>query len=414
MVRFLCNVGSDRFGGMHPISQLIDYQEFMERVRKAVTQKRTVEKVKLVDALGRVCASDVVAKTDMPPFPRATFDGYAVRSEDTKGAGWETPVELRLVGTSKPGSPIKLRVGRGEAVRVFTGGEIPEGADSVVLVEHTELVDGTVRVYAEVKPGSHMDQAGSDMRRGQVLVKAGSILKPAHILLAASQGYAEIAVYKRPKVLVAPTGNELRPVGVKLKPGEIYDSNSHAVAALLKEAGGDVKTRTPLKDDPEIIEAAMRRAAGYDLAVFIGGSSAGAEDYVSATLSKLGKVIAHGVKLSPGRPTLLGVVGKTLVVGLPGHPTSSLAVTIMVLKPIMEWLTGIPQSHRTVEATFGSEITGVEEGFTYFRTVKLEDGVARLVYRSSSAYSSFLDADGYIVFRDKPPKRGEKVVVNLL
>jgi len=404
----------DRFGGMHPVSKLLDYEEFMEALRKAIRPKRSVEKVSLIEAVGRVCASDVIAKTDMPPFWRATFDGYAVRAEDTKGASREVPAKLRVIATSKPGLSARVKVNRGEAVKVFTGGEIPEGADSVVLVENTELVGELVKVFAEVRHGANLDPAGSDIRKGEVLIRAGSVVKPTDISLAASQGYKDVTVYQRPSVLIIPTGNEVRPVGVKLRRGEIYDSDSHGVAALLREAGADVEISRPLKDDIDLIEATVRKVTSYDLVVFIGGSSAGAEDYVSVAVSKLGKVLAHGVRLSPGRPTLFGRVGETFIVGLPGHPVSSLAVTIMVLKPLMSWLTGRPRTYRTVEAILNSEITGVEKGFTYFRTVKLEDGFARVIYRSSSMYSSFLGADGYIVFRDVAPQKGEKVIVNLL
>lgn len=401
-------------GGMHPVSKLMDYEDFMEALRKAIRPKRAVEKLGLMDAVGRVCASDVIAKSDMPPFWRATFDGYAVRAEDTRGANREVPAKLRVIDTSKPGSPLKVKVHRGEAVRVFTGGEIPEGADSVVPVENTELVGALVKVYVEVKPSANIDAAGSDIRKGEVLIRAGTVVRPTDISLAACQGYKDISVYQRPSVLIIPTGNEVKPVGSKLRYGEIYDSNSHGVAALLREAGGEVEISKPLKDDLDLIEATVRKVTSYDLVVFIGGSSAGAEDYVSVAVSKLGKVLAHGVRLSPGRPTLFGRVGETFVVGLPGHPASSLAVTIMVLKPLMMWLTGRPKTYRTVEAVLDSEITGVEKGFTYFRTVKLEDGVAKVVYRSSSMYSSFLGADGYIVFRDVAPKKGERVIVNLL
>ncbi|MEM0120175.1 MAG: molybdopterin molybdotransferase MoeA [Thermoprotei archaeon] len=404
----------DTYGGMHPVSKLLDYEEFMDALRRAIRPKRTVEKVGLMEAVGRVCASDVLALSDMPPFWRATFDGYAVRAEDTRGANREVPAKLRVIGTSKPGVPVKVRVHRGEAVRVFTGGEIPEGADAVVLVENTELVGQIVKVHTEVKPSANLNAAGSDIRKGEVLIRAGTIVRPTDISLAASQGFKEIGVYQKPSVLIIPTGNEVKPVGSKLRYGEIYDSNSHGVAALLKEAGGAVEISKPLKDDVDLIEATVRKVTAYDLVVFIGGSSAGAEDYVSMAVSKLGKVLAHGVRLSPGRPTLFGKVGETFVVGLPGHPASSLAVTIMVLNPLMMWLTGRPKTYRTVEAVLDSDITGVEEGFTYFRTVRLEDGIAKLVYRSSSMYSSFLGADGYIVFRDVAPKKGEKVIVNLL
>lgn len=412
-MRFLF-MAADRFGGMHPVPRLLDYEEFMGLVRKHATPKRTVERVQLAEAVGRVCASDVVAKRDIPPFPRSTHDGYAVRSEDTKGASHLSPATLRLVGTSKPARPAALRLRAGEAVRVFTGGEVPAGADAVVPVENTELAGNQLKIYAEVRPGSNVDAAGSDLRRGQVLIRAGSTIRPTDLSLAASQGYSRLSVYRRPSVAILPTGNEIRPVGTRLRRGETYDSNSHGVAALLREAGCDTKIFRPLRDSPATIEAALRRAVGNDLVIFIGGSSAGAEDYVSLAVSRLGSIIAHGVKLSPGRPTLFGKVGETLVVGLPGNPTSSLAVTVMVVWPLVSWLTATQRPRRTVEAVLGSEIGGVEEGFTYFRTVSLKDGVAHVVYRSSTMYSSFVGADGYIVFRDRAPKKGEKVVVNLL
>jgi molybdopterin molybdotransferase len=405
----------DKLGGMHPVTELMGYDEFLKTLVSTVKVGGSVETVKLAHAAGRVSASDVLATVDVPNFRRAAFDGYAVRSADTQGATRDSPVKLRLVGVSKPGNAKNSRVAQGEAVKIFTGGAVPEGADAVVMVESTELSGSEVYVFSGVRPGSCVDDAGSDIKKGQLLVKASSTIKPTDLPILASQGYASLRVRSRPRVFIVPTGNEIKPLGSKLREGEIYDSNSIGVAALLTGFGARVTLSKPVKDDLRRVASALRRSAGFDLTVFIGGSSAGAEDYVAQAVGNQGKVLVHGLALSPGRPTLLGQTKHAFVVGLPGHPASSMAVSFMVLRPLISVLLGRPVDTVKVEATLGSQLEEAKPNFTYFRTVRLDDGKAVVAYKTSSAVSSFLGADGYIVFKgSSKPRKGEKVWVNLL
>jgi molybdopterin molybdotransferase len=405
----------DKLGGMHPVTKLMEYEEFLKILASTVKTIDSFETVNLSEAVGRVCVSDVLASTNIPSYRRSAFDGYAVRSDDTQGATKTSPVELRLVGVSKPGEPKNSRVLKGQAVKIFTGGVVPKGADSVVMVENTELRGSTVYVFSSVKPHSCIDGAGSDIKKGQVLTKASSTIKPTDLPILASQGYGTLMVRRKPSVLIVPTGNELRALGTVLREGEIYDSNSVGVAALLKRFGADVKVAEPVKDDPQEVTSVLQRSVGFDLTVFIGGSSAGAEDYVAQAVSRKGYVLVHGLAISPGRPTLFGKLDNTLIVGLPGHPASSMAVSIMVLEPLVCGLLGKPVNTTTVEVTLISEPEEVKPNFTYFRTVRLKKGEAEIAYKASSAISSFLNVDGYIVFKgSSKPNKGQKVLVNLL
>ncbi|PSO04715.1 hypothetical protein B9Q13_03780 [Candidatus Marsarchaeota G2 archaeon ECH_B_SAG-G16] len=404
----------DRLGGMHPVTQLTDYEEVLKLVAQRVQRVERVEKVGLSEACGRVSALDVFAKAHIPPFTRATFDGYALRWEDTIGASKAKPVSLKLVGTSKPAKPFRGFVHNKEAVRIFTGAPLPRGADSVVIVENTELQASTLKVYQEVKKGSNLDLEGSDIQKGETLLKKGEVIKPHHLSLLASQGYASVKVIGV-RALVIPTGNEVKPVGTKLKMGEIYDSNSFSVTSLLEQMGVHVKRVRPLPDDPQRTQEVLERASQkFELVIFMGGSSAGAEDFVPKAVRSLGEIFVHGVAISPGRPTLIGRVGKAVVVGLPGHSVSSFATTIMIIKPIVRAMyQGALFEECVVEAKLGHSLE-LEERLTYFRTVKLENGFAQVVYKSSSTLRSVLGAHGYILEKGpKSLKQGERVKVHM-
>lgn len=404
----------DKRGGMHPVESLTDYAGVMELIRSHVTTIARAKWVPVAEASGYRSAGGIPARIEIPRFYRATFDGYAVAAKYTEHATAERPALFRVIGTSKPGRPFRGKVGEGEAVRIFTGSELPSGADTVAIVEHTELDAGTLKVTKPFRPFEYLDPPGSDTKKGDELVAAGSLIRPSDIALLASQGYSRVKVHGTPRVYVVSTGNEIKSRG-RLKKGEFYDSNTPAIAALLGEFGVRLGGSAHVRDSRELI---TRRLAGLsrvaDVVVFIAGSSAGGEDYVPASVSALGQVLVHGIAMSPGRPTLIGRVNDAWVVGLPGNPASCLTVAHFVLLPLLSQLMGVALGHVETEAVLGESMRFPDE-LTYFRTVRLHEGEAQPVYKGSSSVTSFRGAHGFITAKGPGSlKRGDSVTVKLI
>lgn len=377
-------------GSLTPLNQVYKViDRFPKKVFRSVS-------VPVESAVGRICAKDLRATLDVPRFRRATFDGYAIRSKDVAGATSVEPVVLKLVGVSKPGQPFTGGIGPGEAVEIYTGSSVPRGADCVAMVEKTEPVGGSVRVKEPVQPGECFDEPGCDVRKGDVLVLKGESVRFYHLPLLCSQGYAKVPVQPLLKVLLVPTGNEVRKPGSAVRESQIYDSSSAAIAYTLGLWGCRTRVLGPVADDYSKLLKVLDGCSNYDLVLLIGGSSAGAEDLVAEALGERGEVIVHGVAVNPGRPSLIGEVSGTPVIGLPGHPASSLAVTFMIVRRVVEHLLGV-QLHQTKVDLRLSQGLVADRHMTYFRTVKLVEGEVGVVYRGSSMLSSFAGADGYFI-----------------
>ena len=283
----------------------------------------SVERVPLDEAQGRVLASEVCADTDLPPFDRAQMDGYAVRAGDLR----DVPVRLRVVGEAAAGSGWRGTLCTGEAVRIMTGAPLPTGADSVQQVEVTrELEDGAVvEIDRATAPGQFYVPRGSEITVGERVLEAGEEVTPAHAAVLASFGYAEVPVYRRPRVSVLATGTELVPVGERPGEDQIRDSNSYSLAAYARLAGAVVERLPFAGDDPELLRREIEAAASRsDVLVLSGGVSMGLYDFTKAALHALGaEVFFERVALRPGKPTVFArLPGGTLVFGLPGNPVS--------------------------------------------------------------------------------------------
>ena len=366
------------------------------------------EAVALAGALGRVLAHDVTAPIDVPPFDRANVDGFAVRATDTVGATDTPPRRLHLNGeVIVCGYPPALEVVPGSATTIATGGVVPRGADAVVMIEHTELVDGgggpTVDLRRAAAPGQFISYAGSDIARGEVVLRRGTRIGSREIGMLAACGIAEIEVVRRPKVAVLSTGDELVAPGSPLRPAKVYDSNGAIVAAAVAEAGGEPVPFGAFPDDEAVLETAVRRAlATCDMVLLSGGTSKGAGDLSHRVVSRLGTpgVLVHGVALKPGKPLCLAVCdGKPLAV-LPGFPTSAIFTFHAFVAPVIRALAGLPpEAARTVEADVPVRI-GSELGRKEFVLVALVAGekgpVAFPTAKGSGSVTSFSQADGFL------------------
>ena len=365
------------------------------------------ETVSLADALTRVLAHDIVAPVDAPPFDRSNVDGFAVRATDTIGAGNATPKTLTLnAEVIACGDAPQLEVGPGTATTIATGGVIPRGADAVVMVEHTELIERGafgIELQRAVAPGQFISYAGSDIARGETLLRKGARIGSREIGMLAACGLAVVDVVHRPKVAVISTGDELVPLGQPLKPAGIFDSNGAIIAAAITEAGGDAIAFGAVPDDAVALEKAVRAALGQsDMVVLSAGTSKGAGDLSHAIVSKLGApgILVHGVALKPGKPLCLAVIGKMPLVVLPGFPTSAIFTFHAFVAPVIRALAGLPpEAAQTVEARVPVRIAS-ELGRKEFVLVSLIEGddgpVAFPTDKGSGSVTSFSQADGFL------------------
>jgi putative molybdopterin biosynthesis protein len=362
--------------------------------------------VSLSESLGRVLAHDVTAPIDVPPFDRANVDGFALRSADTAGASDIAPRRFPLNGeVIVCGHAPALEVSPGSATTIATGGMVPRGADAVVMIEHTELLDGdgapAIDLRRTVAPGQFISYAGSDIARGEVVLRRKTRLSSREIGMLAACGVATVEVVRKPKVAVLSTGDELVAPGGTLGPARVYDSNGAIIAAAVTEAGGEPVPFGAFPDDEVALELAMRTALEVcDIVVLSGGTSKGAGDLSHRIVAKLGEILVHGVALKPGKPLCLAVIGGKPLAVLPGFPTSAIFTFHAFVAPVIRARAGLaPEAARTIEADVPVRIAS-ELGRKEFVLVALvagEEGpVAFPTAKGSGSVTSFSQADGFL------------------
>ena len=381
-----------------------------------------VEEVPLQSALGRVLASNLTAVMDDPPFPRAAFDGYAVRARDTFGASRSSPIILKVIGEVKAGETPRVSVGEMEAVRIATGAQLPDGADAVLALEDSKELDGSVEVYKQVSVGTNVDPPGADFRKGEVFLEAGRVLGGFELLAIASQNITTVNVWKRPRVAVIATGDELVEPGTPLEQGKVVSSNRFMIEGLLKDVA-DVHYLGIVKDEEEAIMEAVRKAMKYDAIVTTAGTSVGKRDLIPKVLEELGgEIIVHGIAIMPGKPTLLGLLDGKPFVGLPGYPVSASIVVMEVLLPVVDKMAGIRGRRvwNTVKARLVRRIPS-RPGIRHYVRVKLEGGsepyeAEPIRITGSGIVSSLVKAQGIVVVPEdlEGYEKGELVEVRLL
>jgi putative molybdopterin biosynthesis protein len=366
------------------------------------------ETVPLADALGRVVSEDVAAPLDVPPFDRSSVDGFAVRAADLASVGASAPATLALnPEVIACGVAPRLAVAGGTATPISTGGPIPRGADAVVMIEHTEAVatpDGTaIEVRRAATPGQFIGFAGSDVARGETLLRRDTVIGSREIGMFAACGLATIPVHRRPRVGVLSTGDELVAPGLPLRPAAIHDCNGPIVCAAIAENGGEPVFYGACPDEEAALDAAIRRAfADCDMVVLSGGTSKGAGDLSHRLVARLGApgIIAHGVALKPGKPLCLAVCDGKAVVVLPGFPTSAMFTFHDVIVPTLRRLAGLPARTETKVAATVAVRVASELGRTEFVMVSLVRREDRLVAyptgKGSGSITAFAQADGFL------------------
>lgn len=335
---------------------LIDIEHAREIVLSEVRETGR-ETVALRSVLGRTLAAPVHASDPVPAFASSAMDGFAVRAQDLRGASGARPIPLRLVGESRAGHPCASSLGEGEAIAISTGAMMPAGADAVLRVEDARIAGGLVEAERELLAGTDLRGAGEDLAAGQLALEAGCLLGPAEIGVLASVGCAAPLCSRRPEVSLLSTGDELSDVGQPLGPGMIYETNSHVIGALLRRAGAALRPAERVGDDPRRTRDALARALkGADVAVICGGMSVGAHDHVRSSLLELGvQERFAGVALRPGKPTWFGVLGDTIVFGLPGNPLSATIACVLFVVPALLASLGSDPLRARATATLGQD-----------------------------------------------------------
>jgi molybdopterin molybdotransferase len=333
------------------------------------------ERVPLAEALGRVLAVAIVSRRTVPSFDNSAMDGYAVHSSDVGTAAADAPVEMPVAGESRAGSMPSRALGRGEAMRIMTGAPLPKGADSVVRYEDTNSGRERVGINVAVKYGENVRRAGEDMRPGDEVLAAGRRLRSADLAACAALGHPHIEVYRRPRVAVLSTGDELVEPDREPGPGQVVDSNGVAVAAAVREAGGEPMRAGIARDDMVDLRARLEEAARCDLIVSTAGVSMGDHDHVRDVVSEMGALDFWRVAMRPGKPLAVGRVRGVPFLGLPGNPVSSQVTFELFARPAILALQGAAEPHRQRFSATALEAMPKPEGLeTFHRGVLVPAG----------------------------------------
>ncbi len=378
------------------------------RARIAAFDAVATETVRVADGLDRVLARDLVAAVDLPHFHRANMDGYAVRAQDTFGASATIPSYLKLAGAVQMGREAKRPLRKREAMRIATGGMLPPGADAVVMVEYTEEVgDGSVEAYRSVAPWENVLRIGEDIAKGEPIFARGRRLRARDLGALTGVGITRISVFRRPRVALISTGDEIVPPATTPRPGQVRNINAYSLIAMATEAGAVVTNLGVVRDQRAALERTVARALSrHDAVLISGGSSVGTKDITLDVITSFprSEIIFHGISVAPGKPTILArALGKP-VLGLPGHPQSALVIFDLFGAPLLRVLGGedprtIFNPSRTVRARLSQNIASQAGREDYVRvTVSEQDGerVASPMAGKSGAIFNLVKADGLV------------------
>jgi molybdopterin molybdotransferase len=403
--------------------QVISLDEAIARLQKQFADNPLeIETVCLLEAQNRFLAEDLYAAENVPDFNRSTVDGYAVKAADTFGAGEALPSLLIAAGAVRMGQKAEMILKKGQAVAVPTGGMLPEGADSVVMVEYSEQFDAdTIAVYKPVSPGENVIARGDDMRQGDVILKRGTWLSAKHIAMLAACGISRVNVYRPIRFAIISTGDEIIEIDQPQAIGQIRDINSYGLASIIRQWGGNVAYRAIVKDDYEALKQAMTEGLEQaDVLLTSGGSSVGERDYTYRLMQELCKddVFVKGIAIKPGKPTIAGKSDGKPVIGLPGHPSAAMTVFRVLMSAVMkQW--GLYFEETLVPARLSVNLPS-SPGRTTFQMVQLEANengfTAVPIFGKSGMIHLLGRSDGYIVLEahQEGLEQNQQVLVHLL
>ncbi|MBU4440357.1 MAG: molybdopterin molybdotransferase MoeA [Firmicutes bacterium] len=383
--------------------------------------KLVTEKISIDDAMERVLATDIVSTVNVPHFNRSVVDGYAVKLTDVQGASNVIPGFLRIIGEVPMGKATDLILNQGETAYVPTGGMIPAGTEAMVMIEYTEkLGERDLAVYCNAGANENMMLIGDDVSIGEVVLKAGHFLRPQDLGVLSALGHLQVEVYRKPRLQIISTGDEIVPPGTIPQLGEIVDINQAALNAVAKRFGTEVVSKSYVKDDFETIKNAVDRGLKTsDMVILSGGSSMGEKDYTVKVIDSLGEVLLHGLSIKPGKPTILGKVDGKPVVGLPGQPVSAIIIFMVMLREFMALYYGRDlYKYKTVQGRLMENVHAAP-GRRTFQTVEITEVDGQIEVRPTHGKSGMITllaySDGYIEIteNEEGKNRGELVEVSL-
>ena len=376
-----------------------------QALRDHLTPDIERERIATADALGRVTAEEVLSPEDLPGFPRSAMDGFSVRASDTFGASEGLPAYLDVVGEVPMGEVRQVSLAPSQAAHAFTGGMLAEGADAVVMVEHTQLVDETtIEVLRPVAPGENVVQVGEDVQKGEVVLPEGHVLRPQDIGGLLALGITRLDLARRPRVAIVSTGDELVAPEDRPLPGQIRDINTYTISGLVTQSGGVPVPVALVEDDYEAQRnAAIRALEKGDILLFSAGSSVSSHDMTASVIGSLGQpgVLVHGISFKPGKPTIVGVVDGKPAFGLPGNPVSAMGVFDLLVRPTIYLLSGCaqPPEPPTVQARLLRDIPSLagREDYVQVRLVHRNGRLcAQPVFGKSNLIYTLIRADGTV------------------
>lgn len=382
-----------------------------------------IEEVHILECADRILAEDIISDIDVPEFNRSTVDGYAIKSQDSNGASETIPSLLNIVGKVEVGQVPNKSIKSGEAMYIPTGGMIPEGADGVVMIEHTEKLDEeNLMIYKSISPHENVIYKGDDIKKGEIIVGRGRRLTPETIGVLAALGRSKIKVYKRPKFYIISTGDEIVDIDEELQLGKVRDINTYTLYSLIVKLGGQVVGKAIVKDQYELLRAQVEKALEIsDMVLISGGSSVGTRDYTAKVVNSFnGKgVFVHGMAIKPGKPTIIGEARGKVIFGLPGHPVSSIVVFKTLVETFVKRKMGVREYTPRIRAVLDFNCHSSPGKRTY-QMVKLRevDGIIHATpnFGKSGMISLLSNSDGYIILdpHEEGVYKGEEREVYLL
>ena len=400
------------------LKQVIDHTSAFREADK--------ETISINTAFGRILGEDIISDTDLPDFTRSTMDGFAVCASSTFGASAGSPALLMITGSVAMGEKPGFSIRPGEAARIATGGMLPSGTDSVVMIEFTEAIDDTViEVFKSVAPGQNIIEKGEDFQKGKTVLSEGIVIRPAEQGLLAAFGVSRVTVYKKPVIGIISTGDEIVSITENPPPGHIRDINSYSVAAMVADAGGLPKTFGIVKDDYEALKQVCEQALETsDVVLISGGSSVGTRDFTLDVLSSFdnSSILVHGISISPGKPTILANVCGKQVWGLPGHVVSAMVVFEIVVKAFILKMSGLKKFNSNLfrqDAVLTRNVPSAQGREDYIRVKLIEkDSIvyAEPVLGKSGMINTMVYADGLIriPLNTEGLDKGSRVKVRLI
>lgn len=385
-----------------------DFDEALAEILATIPGPLAAEQVALPKALGRVTAQPIVSRRTQPPLAVSAMDGYAVRAADLPGA-------LKVTREIAAGQFDDRALEPGEAVRIFTGAPLPPGADAIAIQENAIDVEGGVRFDESVDVGRYVRAAGLDFSEGDMLVPAGRIISPRNIAVIAGGNHPWVKVHRRPRIAVVATGDEIRAPGEPLGPAQIVSSNNLALAAFIEAQGGEAVDFGTVGDTLDAVESAARQLTGFDIVVTTGGASVGKHDLVAKGFGNQGLDLSFWkIAMRPGKPLLFGHFSSGLFLGLPGNPVSSLILALLVLRPMMRKMMGLPTDLPRQPATLAHDLPANDQRRDFIRAKRLPDGsIDAQAQQDSSMLTTLMGAEVLLdrPAHDAPLKKGATVHV---